>query len=95
MVFISIFRLVSSLSLSNSSHVPVGMIICPMAGDEGTSNENVPVVDFGTTGIIRCKRCRTYINPFVVWTEGGSKWKCNICGLNNETPQSYFSNLDG
>jgi protein transport protein SEC24 len=71
------------------------MIICPMAGDEGISNENVPVVDFGSTGIVRCKRCRTYINPFVVWNEGGRKWKCNICGLNNETPQSYFSNLDG
>jgi protein transport protein SEC24 len=29
-----------------------------------------------------------------VWLEGGRKWKCNICGLGNETPSSYFSHLD-
>lgn len=89
------FRLVSSQSQANSSRVPIGMIISPMAGDEGVTNANVPLVDFGSTGIVRCKRCRTYINPFVVWMEGGRKWKCNICGLSNETPQSYFSHLDG
>jgi Sec23/Sec24 zinc finger len=25
----------------------------------------------GSAGIVRCKRCRTYINPFVTWTDGG------------------------
>jgi hypothetical protein len=27
-------------------------------------------------GIIRCKRCRTYINPFVTWADNGRRWRC-------------------
>ena len=26
-------------------------------------------------GIIRCKRCRTYINPFVTWADNGRRWR--------------------
>lgn len=46
--------------------------------------EEVPIVNFATTGIVRCKRCRTYINPYVTFTDGGRKWQCNICVLLNE-----------
>jgi hypothetical protein len=35
--------------------------VSPMAGDVGTTNDDVEVVDFGSTGIVRCKRCRTYV----------------------------------
>lgn len=31
----------------------------------------VPVANPGVTAIIRCKRCRTYMNPFMAWTDGG------------------------
>jgi Sec23/Sec24 zinc finger len=31
----------------------------------------VAVSSMGSAGIVRCKRCRTYINPFVTWTDGG------------------------
>jgi protein transport protein SEC24 len=31
----------------------------------------VHVSSMGSAGIVRCKRCRTYINPFVTWTDGG------------------------
>ncbi|KAJ1439167.1 Sec23/Sec24 trunk domain-containing protein, partial [Ochromonadaceae sp. CCMP2298] len=40
----------------------------------------IEVVDFGSTGIVRCKRCRTYINPFVTWADNGRS--------------TYFSHLD-
>lgn len=44
--------------------------------------EEVPVV---TDSIIaRCRRCRTYINPFVKFVEGGQRWKCNMCYTLNE-----------
>ena len=46
------------------------------------------------TGIVRCKRCRTYINPYVTWTDNGRRWRCNICGMLNDVPSSYFSHLD-
>ena len=39
-----------------------------------------------TRGIIRCRRCRTYINPFVEFVQAGQRWKCNVCGLINEVP---------
>jgi len=52
------------------------------------------VIDFGNIGIIRCRRCRAYINPFVLWTEGGRRWKCNLCHLVNDTPNEYVCGLD-
>lgn len=46
--------------------------------------EEVPIVNFVATGIIRCRRCRTYVNPYVTFTDGGRKWRCNICSLLND-----------
>lgn len=38
----------------------------------------IPVISNGV--ISRCMRCKTFINPFVQFIEGGLKWHCNICG---------------
>ncbi|TYH30456.1 hypothetical protein ES288_A01G096700v1 [Gossypium darwinii] len=57
-------------------------------------NEEVPVINFALTGIIRCRRCRTYVNPYVTFTDAGRKWRCNICSLLNDVPGEYFANLD-
>lgn len=43
---------------------------------------------------MRCKRCRTYINPFVSWLGNGRQWRCNVCGMVNDVPTSYFCHLD-
>lgn len=77
-----------------ATRIPLGIICKPMAGDIGIVNDRIDVVDFGSTGIIRCKRCRTYINPFVSWIDNGRRWRCNICGMLNDVPTSYFSHLD-
>lgn len=79
---------------ANMTKVPLGIICQPMAGDEGIENKDVDVVDFGSTEIVRCKKCRTYINPYVGWLDNGRRWRCNICGVMNDTPTSYFSHLD-
>jgi len=71
--------------------LPIGCVISPLAD----SPSEVPVVDYGSSGVVRCKRCRTYINPFVQFIDGGRRWKCNICGFTNEVPHQYFSPLDG
>jgi protein transport protein SEC24 len=47
----------------------------------------VPVIN--PEMIVRCRRCRSYINPWVEFAEGGSKWTCNLCYLNNEIPTFY------
>lgn len=44
----------------------------------------MPVVEFGISGIVRCRRCRTYVNPYVTFTDAGRKWRCNMCALLND-----------
>lgn len=54
-----------------------------------------PLVSTGIDqGIMRCKKCRTYINPFVGWLGNGRQWRCNVCGMVNEIPTSYMCHLD-
>jgi protein transport protein SEC24 len=90
----SVGKLINSQSMAAASRVPLGIICKPMAGDKGNENDQIEVVDFGTTGIVRCKKCRTYINPFVSWMDNGRKWRCNLCGGVNDVPNTYFSHLD-
>ena len=33
--------------------------------------------------IVRCRSCRTYLNPFVTFVDS-RRWKCNLCYRNNE-----------
>ncbi|KAK3029006.1 hypothetical protein RJ639_038209 [Escallonia herrerae] len=82
----------SSQSLVSRWHLPLGAVVCPLA--EAPLGEEVPAVNFGTTGIIRCRRCRTYVNPYVTFTDGGRKWRCNICTLLNDVSGDYFTHLD-
>eukprot|EP01133_Synstelium_polycarpum_P008386 gene8386-9861_t len=78
----------SQASSLSKVHIPFGCSIHPFANDEANP---VPVI---STIIVRCKRCRAYINPYVTWMDGGGRWRCNICDLINETPQDYFSPID-
>ncbi|RIA95284.1 Sec23/Sec24 trunk domain-containing protein [Glomus cerebriforme] len=73
-------------SLLSKSRLPLGLIITPYRSlKEG--DEPVPVIS--DTIIARCRRCRTYINPFVTFAEGGQKWKCNMCFLSNDVPSQF------
>lgn len=91
----SVGKIVCSQAQAVSSKIPLGMMCKPMHGDKAEGmNDEIEVVDFGATGIVRCKRCRTYINPFVTWADNGRRWRCNICGMLNDVPSTYFSHLD-
>jgi len=75
------------------SNLPLGVIIQPLAKlryDEPP----IPRIDFGDGGPIRCRRCKAYINPYVMFVEGGTKFICNMCSFSNEVPSEYFVNLD-
>ncbi|GAB2300923.1 Protein transport protein Sec24A [Dionaea muscipula] len=82
----------NSQSLVSRWHLPLGAVVCPLA--EAPEGEEVPIVNFASTGIVRCRRCRTYVNPYVTFTDGGRKWRCNICALLNDIPGDYFAHLD-
>lgn len=43
--------------------------------------QNLPVIQ--CTPIVRCRVCRTYINPFVYFMDE-KHWKCNLCFRVNE-----------
>eukprot|EP01018_Ginkgo_biloba_P004601 Gb_11357 [translate_table: standard] len=82
----------NSQSLMARWHLPLGAVVHPLA--EAPDGEEVPVVNFGASGIVRCRRCRTYINPHVMFTDGGRRWRCNFCGLLNDVSGEYFAPLD-
>lgn len=83
----------STSDFLSSTGLPLGMVIQPLAPlDPG--EQPIPVLDFGDIGPPRCRRCRTYINPFMSFRSGGSKFVCNMCTFANDTPAEYFAPLD-
>lgn len=72
---------------------PLGAIIQPLASP-GPNEEPIPVVNFGSAGIVRCRQCRSYINYTSIFLDGGRRWKCSLCFVSNECPSDYFSPLD-
>eukprot|EP01119_Soliformovum_irregulare_P014673 TRINITY_DN4026_c0_g1_i1.p1 TRINITY_DN4026_c0_g1~~TRINITY_DN4026_c0_g1_i1.p1 ORF type:complete len:883 (-),score=243.77 TRINITY_DN4026_c0_g1_i1:77-2725(-) len=79
--------------LQSSAHIPLGIIVQPLA-ELGAGEEEVPVVDFGPSGPVRCNRCRSYINAFAQFTHGGRSYICKICDATNDVPQQYYCPLD-
>jgi protein transport protein SEC24 len=82
-----------TMDLQTKAGIPLGCIVHPLAEDK-QNPVNVPVVDFGQAPIPRCRQCRTYVNPFIQWLEGGRRWRCNVCGLLNDCQPDYFAPLD-
>lgn len=72
-----------------STGLPLGLVLQPLAKLQPGETE-VPVLDFGDMGPPRCRRCRAYINPFMMFRSGGSKFVCNLCTYPNDTPSEYF-----
>eukprot|EP00899_Mesostigma_viride_P004661 jgi/Mesvir1/14196/Mv09651-RA.2 len=84
----------NSAALANRWKLPLGASIHALAPGNPENDKDVPVVNFGQSGIVRCRKCRTYINPYAAFTEGGRRWRCNVCSLLNEVPVDYFCTLD-
>ena len=39
--------------------------------------------------IVRCRSCRTYINPFITFQDHGRRWRCNVCNRVNDCMSSH------
>lgn len=60
----------TTASLLNKSKLPMGLVITPYRSlNEGEAQ--VPLVT--DTVIARCRGCRTYINPYVQFVDGGNR----------------------
>lgn len=83
-------RIPRNASLLGKTRLPFGVTVTfyPAAG---TTTEQVPEV---RGPIVRCRRCRAYLNPFVDMVEQGARWRCNMCFLVNEFPPNYDYSAD-
>ncbi|PLN77318.1 hypothetical protein BDW42DRAFT_177117 [Aspergillus taichungensis] len=73
-------------SLLKKSKLPFALVIQPYAALHD-SEDTVPVIPDQV--ISRCRRCRSYINPFVTFLDHGHRWRCNMCNLTNDVPQAF------
>lgn len=76
----------TTAALLKKSKLPFALIIQPYATLHD-SEDDVPVQHDQV--IARCRRCRTYMNPFASFLDHSHRWRCNMCNLTNDVPQSF------
>lgn len=100
----TMYNIPESENLRRGTKLPVAITVRPFA-PLLPSEDPVPVVDMSRLGELqardeldigppRCNRCRTFINPSMVFTSAG-RFTCNICQFpNNSVPQEYACTID-
>lgn len=73
-------------SLLKKSKLPFALIIQPYTS---LHDDEDPIPVCPDQVIARCRRCRTYINPYVTFLDHGHRWRCNMCNLTNDVPQAF------
>ncbi|XP_077434311.1 protein transport protein Sec24B [Vanacampus margaritifer] len=71
-------------ALLNKARLPLGLLLHPFR-----DLQQLPVITSNT--IVRCRYCRTYINPFVTFLDQ-RRWKCNLCYRVNDVPDEFMYN---
>ncbi|XP_040185309.1 protein transport protein Sec24B isoform X2 [Rana temporaria] len=71
-------------ALLNKAKLPLGLLLHPFK-----SKPRIPTIS--SSSIIRCRSCRTYINPFVSFIDQ-RRWKCNLCYRVNDVPEEFMYN---
>ncbi|XP_041653565.1 protein transport protein Sec24B isoform X2 [Cheilinus undulatus] len=71
-------------ALLNKARLPLGLLLHPFR-----DLQQLPVIT--STTIVRCRSCRTYINPFVTFLDQ-RRWKCNLCYRVNDVPDEFMYN---
>lgn len=74
-------KIPESNALLQKSRLPLGVLIHPFK-----DLDHLPVIQ--CANIVRCRACRTYINPFVMFLDN-KRWKCNLCYRVNELPDEF------
>ncbi|KAK6518989.1 COPII subunit [Arthrobotrys megalospora] len=75
-----------SHNLLRKSKLPFALVIQPYTS---LIDAESPVPLVTDTVISRCRRCRSYINPYVSFLDHGHRWRCNMCNLTNDVPQAF------
>lgn len=77
----TVTRIPESNALLQKSRLPFGILIHPFK-----DLNHLPVIQ--CSAIVRCRACRTYINPFVYFVDS-KRWKCNLCYRVNDLPEDF------
>ncbi|KAA6389212.1 MAG: putative Protein transport protein SEC24 [Streblomastix strix] len=80
-------------SLINQFGLPIGAVVHPFASASEKANQ-IQYIKFGNIPPVRCRSCKTYINPFCIFVKNGERWLCNVCRTLNNTPKDYYCELD-
>ncbi|SMN20582.1 similar to Saccharomyces cerevisiae YIL109C SEC24 Component of the Sec23p-Sec24p heterodimer of the COPII vesicle coat [Maudiozyma saulgeensis] len=75
-------------SILKQSNIPFALVLKPYTSLYDNKNP-VPLCNDGL--VINCKRCGSYINPYVKFTPQSNQWRCNFCKLANDLPILYNS----
>ncbi|KAA3676931.1 protein transport protein SEC24 [Paragonimus westermani] len=73
----------STAKLLARCRLPLGLVMHPFRDLSSLHTIN-------STVIVRCRSCRTYINPFVQFLDSGRRWRCPVCFLSNSVPEDFF-----
>lgn len=89
----TMFQLPPTSALLAELHIPLAVLVCPLA-ELGEHDTQVPLVDCGEEGPLRCSRCKAYVNPFCKFRDAGTTYSCPLCEMVNPVPRPYQCALD-
>ncbi|RCH80112.1 COPII coat Sec23p-Sfb3p heterodimer component, partial [Rhizopus stolonifer] len=75
-------------NLVRDTGLPFGLVLQPLAAD----TDPLPLVPLSS--LVRCTRCKGYLNPWCRYTSGGKKFVCNLCEFENTVPEASFCPCD-
>ncbi|KAH9526477.1 Protein transport protein Sec24C [Dermatophagoides farinae] len=87
----TIYQVPISEDIIKTTDIPFGMLIKPFDEQEVDRKIYVPI---SPSEIVRCNRCKAYMNPYNRFIDGGRRFQCSLCHHVTEVPQTYFANLD-
>ena len=73
--------------LLQTSGMPLAVFVNPLATLKNDEVQ-VPIVDNGGMGPVRCLRCKAYVNPGMRWVDH-FRFACNFCAHVSECPREY------
>ncbi|VVT56634.1 uncharacterized protein SAPINGB_P005188 [Magnusiomyces paraingens] len=94
---LTMYNVPTTEALRSSLKLPLGLILRPFAPFSNKEYEKggVTVADFSQDiPPPRCTRCRTYMNPSMMFDQGGTSFICNMCQFSNPVSAEYFQPVD-
>jgi protein transport protein SEC24 len=87
----SLGKIPRNASVLSKSKLPLAFTISTHPKPLRDSTDSVPLINAATdqAHLVRCRRCRSYLNPYVEMIDQGTRWKCNLCFLINDFPPNF------